>query len=325
MGHFLLSEVVAANGHGNGEAHAVFRVGRRDGTMVQFHKHPGKAQANAAAHLGVKNIGLEETVEDLVHMGIVNVGTAVGDGKSHLLENLRRKGSAIFLRGRYAYAYAPAVRSMLEGVRQEVEHNLVKVALVYPEILHLRRGVQTQVDVPGRCHIVEGLHDVPHEVYYVRLAEVQLHLTLVHLAHIHYLVHQAQDAEGIAVHEVVAVFLMRILLRFTHLLEGRHQESQRSTYLMGDVGEHLELEFLYFRGLTLLHVLLAALEEIAYQHHKPQECQAIHGYGPPGQIPRVQYSNGYGCGRILLRRTVEICLDSKGVMSGRQIAVRHLV
>ena len=108
---------------------------------------------------------------------------------------------------------------MLEGVRQDVVHDLVEVALVDPEFLDFARRLQVQVDVPGHGHVVERLHDVADEVVDVGLEEVQLHLPFVHFPHVHQLVHQAEDPERVAVHQVVEPFLVRVLLRFAHLFE----------------------------------------------------------------------------------------------------------
>ena len=210
---------------------------------------------------------------------------------------------------------------MLEGVREKVEDDLVEVPLIDPQVLHGPFGVQREGDAAGRCEFVEGLHDVPDEIDDVRFQEMQLHLPLVHLSHVHELVHHAEDAQGVAVHEVVKPFRVRVLLRFAHLLERRHQEGERGADLMGDVGEHLELEILDLRGLPLLFQTAPAPHPIHEEQDAGGQQGAVNEEGPDGQVPGIGHMDLDGTRGVFVPGPVEIGLDGEGVVSRGKVRV----
>ena len=76
---------------------------------------------------------------------------------------------------------------------------------------------------------------------------MQLHLSAVNLAHVHKLVDDTQNAQAVTVHEVVKLFLFRIIFRLSHLLERVHDKGEGSSDLMRKICEHLELHLLDLR------------------------------------------------------------------------------
>ena len=106
---------------------------------------------------------------------------------------------------------------------------------------------------------------------------MQLHLAIVDLAHVKKLIHESQYAQTVSVHEIVQILHLRILFRLTQLLQRVHYESQRRTYFMGDVCEHLKSELLQL-GFSLLYLENFSSGEVfreSQQYHdgcKDVEC-----------------------------------------------------
>ena len=148
-----------------------------------------------------------------------------------------------------------------------------------------------------------------------------MHFPLIDLPHVHELIDQPEDTEGIAVHQVVLALLMGVFLGLAHLLERGHQEGERGADLVGDVGEHLELKILDFRRFPLLLVAGAAAEEFPQQQDAGRQQQDIAQEGQWRQVPRRTDPDPDGPGGEGVLVAVEIGLDRQGVASGRQVRV----
>ena len=210
---------------------------------------------------------------------------------------------------------------MLESVGQEIEDNLVKVALVNPQVHDRERRIQGKVDMARHGHVAERLHDVLDKIDDVRFPEEELHLALVHLAHVHNLVHQAQNTQGIAVHQVVQVFPVRVLLGLTHLLQGRHQQCQRSADFVGDVGEHLQFQLFDFRSLLLFCMFSTPMKQRKQHPQQAGGYEHVRHKGPEGKVPGILHPDIYGIGRKRLRRAVKICLDMQRIPPAGQVGI----
>ena len=313
--------MVAADGDIDREPHAARGIVGLDGAVVQFHQHLGQAQAHAGADFGVQHMGLEEPLEDLVLVARFQARPGVGDVHADELPDALGQDAGVGFRRAHADGDGAAVGGVLEGVRQEVEDDLVEVALVDPQVLHRPDRFQRQGDVPGDGHVVEGLHDVPDEIDHVRFQEVQLHLSLVHLPHVHELVHQPEDTKRIAVHQVVLALLVGIFLGLAHLLERGHQEGERGADLMGDVGEHLEFEVLDLGRFPFLLMAGPPADDLPQQQDAGGQQQEIAQEGPGRQIPRGLDPDADGTGRKGILVAVEEGLDCQCVTPGRQIRV----
>ena len=210
---------------------------------------------------------------------------------------------------------------MLESVGEDIEDDLVEVPLVNPEVLLLVGAFQLEVNVPGGRKLPEGLHDVPYEIHNVSFQEMQLHLPVVNLSHVHQLVHEAVDAKGIAVHEVVQFLPGGVLLRLPHLLEWGHYQGERSPYLMGNVREHPQFHFLDIGFLFLPLVQVSLSLYLVQPKCGTRKKQSVGNEGPRRGIEGREHLYRDGGGGVLFLVSVEECPHDKGPLSRGDLGV----
>ena len=140
--------------------------------------------------------------------------------------------------------------------------------------------------IPAYCQIIKGLHNIFDEIYDIGLKEMQLHLAVVHLAHIQKLVHKPQHSQTVAVHKVVQVLLLRVGLSFAQFLERRHHERQRRADLVGYIRKHLQPELLQLRLALLLLQRLLSFRIFPYRSDDICDYKHIYDPRPKGVVPR---------------------------------------
>ena len=146
-------------------------------------------------------------------------------------------------------------------------------------------------------------------------------MSRMNLPQVHQLVHDAVDAEAVAVHQVVGILADGVLLGLPDGPQRAHHEVQRGADLVGEVGEQAEPQLLQLGFLLLL--ILA--QPLAGQMHQRQddsgEDEQVHGPGPSGQEPgsfdaEVNAALGKDFGRA-----GKVCLDLEAVTTRPHIGI----
>ena len=148
-----------------------------------------------------------------------------------------------------------------------------------------------EVDMTAYCEIVKRLHDVLDEVDHICFQEMQPHLTVVYLPHVKQLVDKPEDSQAVTVHQIIEVFLLRILLTLSHFLQRTHDKGQRCTDFMGNVREHLKLHFLEL-GFLLFDLEIPSSPLIFQRSQYGKDTDSyVYDPCPDAQIPWSQNSN----------------------------------
>ena len=170
----------------DGTSLAVSTVMCLDGSVMHVDNHLTEVQPNART-LDVETLGilaLIETVEDMLQAVLVESDTVV-DNTKHGLVGLRCQTDDNFA----------ILVSVLESIRQEVRHNLIELAAVYPSIKMLQAAtIEAEVEMTLLCAILEHLTDAADKGHQFCFLTMQMHLLLVYLTDIEYLVDKIEDA-----------------------------------------------------------------------------------------------------------------------------------
>ena len=134
-------------------------------------------------------------------------------------------------------------------------------------------------------HVADGL-DEGREV---DVEGVELHLLPVDLAHVQYLVDQAQDALRVVVYDVEFGLVVLVGRARTQLLERRQDEGQRRADVVGGVDEELHLVLVELPA----YILPIGIGGVGQQG---QQQQGIHPVGPRRPPPGRKNLDGVGRG-----------------------------
>ena len=249
----------------------VFPVFGEDDAVVQPDQQLAEVQPDAESQRCgcLVGVALIEALEDPGQLLFVQPFAGVGSGDLQVFV----QGAAPFLLGAHAQADADAspLRSVFEGVAQQVGEHLVEVARVDPHRRQAVGDVEIQADVflPGR--LVEEAGRVFHKLADVGLGKAEAHLPLVDLPDVEQLVEEAQDAVGVPLHVRQHAAGLRVIGLFQHLVQGVDDERQGRADLVGDVDEELQLHLA-----VLLHPLpLQSCEhEVAHADGQQQVSQS---------------------------------------------------
>ena len=126
-----------------------------------------------------------------------------------------------------------AIEGILHGVGEQVGNHLVEVDAVYPYrqlaigIVEARIFLERECDVALFCIETVERYDAVQEFLELGFLAVQMHLVLVYLSLVEYLVHQKQQALGVAVDGIDILFAFGIRDSCLQLVERSHNQCQR--------------------------------------------------------------------------------------------------
>ena len=100
----------------------------------------------------------------------------------------------------------------LEGIGQEVHHNLIGIVGIDKDIqmIHIMYELIIDAATLGICR--ENIEDVLYKAYEFDMFVVQKELTLLYLAYIHHLVDEPEDTLGVLLNQFVFVLAVRVLV-----------------------------------------------------------------------------------------------------------------
>ena len=178
-----------------------------------------------------------------------------------------------------------AIEGILHGVGEQVGNHLVEVDAVYPYrqlaigIVEARIFLERERDVALFCIETVERYDAVQEFLELGFLAVQMHLVLVYLSLVEYLVHQKQQALGVAVDGVDFLFAFGIRDSCLQLVERSHNQCQRRTDIVGGIDEELHLGFFQ----VFLAMALISVDDIQ------DDACCIEEECPGGSIPRVAH------------------------------------
>ena len=239
----FLGEVAAALWQPDGEDGALYAVGAvapADGAVVHVDNHLAQVQADARSlNVGrLVGLALVETVKEVLHRVLAHTRTGVGDGQFDVVAE--RTAGIVVVALREHHADVATVVAVLEGVRQQVRHHLVELCAVNPCRDVLVAG-EREVDAALAGVVLIDFVDGGDEVVHVGLAAVQVHLLLVNLAHVENLVHQREDALGVAVDDAQVLLRLVVEAPAAQLLKRSQNQRQRRAYVVSGIDEELHL------------------------------------------------------------------------------------
>ena len=186
----------------------------------------------------------------------------------------------------------------LEGIRQDVDDDLVEVLAVDPDGQMLAVVLITKVDVLGVGLPLKQGVDILDEGNQVGLLHSHLHHTLVDLPQVHHLVDQVEDALRVALDGLIDPSALRVVILFHQREQGRDDEGHRRTDLVANVHKETQFGLAHLLGVDMLLqfqsvlFLPAAVGQIV-----PDGCgqgHQIEGVGPRRAVPRGVDDDGEG-------------------------------
>ena len=165
-----------------------------------------------------------------------------------------------------------AIRSVFEGIREEVENDLLQLIGIGIEWNLWGAGIECEVDAPLFGHGQVVLHQPMGKLHCLDALHLELHLLVLYLAEVKYLIDEPQHATGVAPDDLQ---LMARIIRQTavlqHMLYGAGNQRERCTQFVADVGKETQLhvgELLLYNHLVLQPV--NGEEDIDRSHDKEQ-------------------------------------------------------
>ena len=136
-----------------------------------------------------------------------------------------------------------ACRCELEGIAQQVPQYRVHAGSVHPYGRVLGVVDDLEVDMFLCCFFLEVRTRVFHQFAQQRRLYFEFHLLVLHLAEFEQLVHHAKHTLTVAVYDLqLTANALTDALRLEDVLYRTHDERERRTQLMTDVGEKAQLD-----------------------------------------------------------------------------------
>ena len=144
-----------------------------------------------------------------LHTEVIRVTALIETGEKTLLVFFFNTGAVVhnlyfdvFLLFTQHYFHLTPVKGVLEGIRQEIRHHLVKMNPIDPCQHMVLIMLERERNVPLVRVILIQLTDSADKVHHVRLPAVQLHLVFVYTPFVQYLVHQQHQSLRIPVNRL---------------------------------------------------------------------------------------------------------------------------
>ena len=93
--------------------------------------------------------------------------------------------------------YLFALRSIFEGIGQQVEQNLFQFVRICPDVEGGKLRLQPEVYLVFVGQIVEAFHNVSGKGNQIYLLHPHLHFVVLYFTEVQYLVHKTEHAAGI--------------------------------------------------------------------------------------------------------------------------------
>ena len=184
-----------------------------------------------------------------------------------------------------------------------------------------------ELDVLGKCLLIEELVFIAHEGYHIRLSHAHHHLSLVNLTKVHHLVDKVQDTFRVLAHDVVDGLSAHILVLLDEREQWGENQRQRRSDLVADIHEEFQLRLAHLLGVDMFlqgeAVFLLALAVLHVGHAEAYEEEQVDELGPGAGVPyRV-----YGDAELLDWCLISIAdgLEAEMIGACRQVEERNLI